>query len=76
MSKATLHEISVEPAISPTVATKLAELGELVKDDKLSSVAIALVYRDGCTGSVWSSTLNMGLLIASVTRLQHRLLSE
>jgi hypothetical protein len=72
--KAKLVELHAEPAVSPDVADRLTEICEAVQNDRVSSVAIAVVYRDGSTGTCYSAPPSVGLLIAAVTRLQHRLL--
>jgi hypothetical protein len=66
--------IDAEPAVSPDVIERLTEVCKAVEDDKVSSVGIAVVYRDGSTGTCWSTPPSYGLLIAAVSRLQHRLL--
>ena len=76
MSKAFLHALDAEPAVSPDVIARLSEVVEAISQDRISSVALAVVYRDGTTGTCWSTPPSHGLLIAAVARLQHRLLSE
>lgn len=74
MSKPFLHAINAEPAVSLDVFDRLSELCEAAKREEISSVGIAVVYRDGTTGNCWSASPSIGLLIGAVTRLQHRLL--
>jgi hypothetical protein len=66
--------LDAEPAVSPDVADRLTELCKAVEEDKVSSVGIAVVYRDGSTGTCWSTPPSYGLLIAAVAHLQFRLL--
>jgi hypothetical protein len=66
--------IDAEPAISPDVIERLTELTKAIEKDEVSSIGIAVVYRDGSTGTCWSTPPSYGLLIAAVAHLQHRLL--
>jgi hypothetical protein len=65
-----LKVIDAEPAPSPDIIERLKEVCDEVAEDKVSSVALAVVYRDGTTGRAWSTTPSLSLLIGSVTRLQ------
>jgi hypothetical protein len=69
-----LLTITPEPAINPDVIARLTEICGAVERDEISAVGVAVVYRDGSTGNCWSTSPSVGLLIAAVTRLQHRLL--
>jgi hypothetical protein len=69
-----LHAITAEPPVSLDIFERLTELCEAAKKQEISSVGIAIVYRDGSTGTCWSKAARVGLLIAAATRLQHRLL--
>lgn len=71
---AELRKIDAEP-LGTQVVERLEETMAAAKRGELSSVAIAVVYRDGSTGTCWSEAPSIGLLIASTTRLQHRLLT-
>ena len=69
---ADLHVIEAEPP-GEDVLAKLRETLAEAEAGNLSSVAIAVVYRDGSTGSAWSSPPSAGLQLGSVTALQARL---
>jgi hypothetical protein len=75
MTKGDLKVIEPEPC-GADVVEKLEEALEKAKSGELSSVAIAIVYRDGCTGSSWSAPLSYSILIGAVARLQHRLIAS
>ncbi len=74
MRKAKLLAITPEPPINPDVIARLTEICEAIQKDEISAVGVAVVYRDGSTGNSYSTAPNVGMLIAAVTRLQHRLL--
>jgi hypothetical protein len=69
-----LHEIKAEPPVSPDVIERLTEVCKDVEDDKVSSIAIAVVYRDGSPGLCWSTPPSYTCLIGAVARLQHALI--
>jgi hypothetical protein len=69
-----LLTIMPEPPVNPDVIARLTEICGAVERDEISAVGVAVVYRDGSTGNCWSTSPSVGLLIAAVTRLQHRLL--
>jgi hypothetical protein len=71
---AKLLTVHPEPPISPDVIERLTEICGAIQRDEISAVGVAVVYRDGSTGTAYSTTPSIGLLIAAVTRLQHRLL--
>lgn len=58
---------------NPGVVEALEDILARAKAGDLSSVAIAVVYRDGSTGDAWSEPASIGTLIGAVTILQHRL---
>ncbi len=62
-----------EPAGEDVIA-RLEEALEAARAGKVSSIALALVYRDGNTGSGWSYVQNWSLLIGAVTRMQARMI--
>lgn len=70
---AELRVIDAEP-IGEDAAARLEEALEQVRNGAVSSVGLALVYRDGSTGTCWSEAPSIGTLIGAVARLQHRLL--
>jgi hypothetical protein len=41
------------------------------REGTFSSIAVAIVERDGCTRAAWSNAPSYGLLIGAVARLQH-----
>lgn len=67
-----LHVIEAEPA-GTDIIERLEEALEEARAGKLSSVAIAFVYRDGCVGGSWSTPPSHGLLLGSVSRLAYRI---
>jgi len=69
---ADLVALEPEPLGENVIAT-LERALELARAGELSSVAIALVHRDGCAQALWSDAANMLLLIGSVGRLGHKL---
>lgn len=68
-----LTTIDAEP-LGANVISTLEETLAMARQGKLSSVGVVVVYRDGSTGTGWSSAPSMGLLIAATVRLQHRLI--
>lgn len=68
-----LHAIDAEPAGS-CIVEMLEDALQMAREGKLSSAGLAVVYRDGSTGSSWSDAPSVGLLIGAAMRLQHRLL--
>jgi hypothetical protein len=73
---AELKAIDAEPAPSPDIIERLNEVCQQITDDKISSVAIAVVYRDGSTGKSWSTAPSLSLLIGAVERLKSALVRE
>jgi hypothetical protein len=67
---AELRVLDAEPAPSPDIIERLTEVCKEVEDDKVSSVAVAVVYRDGTTGKSWSTAPSLSLLIGAVERLK------
>lgn len=68
-----LHVIDAEP-LGTGIVEHLEDALQMAREGKLSSVGLAVVYRDGSTGTSWSELPSIGLLIAATTRLQNRLL--
>lgn len=68
--EAGLTVIEPEPA-GASVAEVMKEALEGV--DRVSSIAIAFVYRDGTTGTAWSDVPSMGLLLGAIGRLQYEM---
>jgi hypothetical protein len=67
-----LHVLEPEP-VGDDVVVKLLEALKEAQAGKLSAVGIAVVYRDGSTGSSWSTVPSLGTLLGSATLLQARL---
>jgi hypothetical protein len=67
-----LRVIEAEPVGGDIVDKLQTALNEALAG-RLSSVAIAVVYRDGATGSSWSEAPSLGLLLGSATLLQARI---
>ena len=73
--KADLRVIEAEPqgkAIIERLEWALAQ----AKDGNLSSVALAVVYRDGTIDHHWSDAPNSSLLIGACARLQAAIIRE
>jgi hypothetical protein len=70
-----LHAIDAEPP-GADVIEKLEEALATAREGKLSSVAIAVVYRDGKTGRSWSNAPSVPLLIGSIARLEAALIRK
>jgi hypothetical protein len=49
---------------------------ELAREGKLSAVALALVYRDGNTGSSYSKLGNVSAMVGALQRLQFCLMDR
>jgi hypothetical protein len=73
MAIAGLKVINAEP-LGRDIIAKLEDALAKARAGELSSIGLAVVYRDGSTGTGWSDAPSIGLLIAATTRLQHRLL--
>jgi hypothetical protein len=69
-----IRVLDAEPVSTSAVIEKLEEALEQARSGQLSSVAIAVVYRDGCTGRSWSPPPSRSCLIGAVARLQHGLI--
>lgn len=46
------------------------------KDDELSAVAVALVYRDGSTGSGWSTPHSLSSIVGAVEAMKAKLVRD
>jgi hypothetical protein len=73
--KTRLLAIDPEPPVSPDVIEHLTQICDWVKDDKVSSIAIAIVHRDGSVSTLWSTPPAIVTLLGAVERLKHRLAS-
>jgi hypothetical protein len=69
---AELRTIDAEPVADDVVDTLERALVK-ARAGELSAVAIAVVYRDGASGSSWSHMHSIPAMIGSVSRLQHKL---
>ena len=72
--RARVREVKPEPPISPQVIERLTEVCEAIQQDRISCVAVAVVYRDGTTGSSWSPAPNISTLLGAIERMKHRLI--
>jgi hypothetical protein len=72
---AELHEILPEPP-GESIVERLEEALELAREGKLSAVALALVYRDGNTGSSYSKLGNVSAMVGALQRLQFSLMDR
>jgi hypothetical protein len=73
---AELKVLNAEPAVHPDVIAMLTEVCAWVERDEVSSVAIAVVRRDGAASTCWSKPHSLPALIGAVERLKHRLLTS
>jgi len=71
--KADIRVIDCEP-LGKDVIDTLEYVLEKARTGKISSVAVAVVYRDGSTSNTWSAAPSASTLVGAVTRLQGRLL--
>ena len=71
--KAELHVLDAEP-VGPDIIERLEEVLEVAREGKLSSVAMAFVWRDGTCGHVWSSSPSLSCLVGAVARMQNKLI--
>lgn len=55
------------------IISRLEECLELAREGRLSSIAIALVYRDGAAGHRWSELPNRVTMLGSISRLAHKI---
>jgi hypothetical protein len=69
---AELHVLDAEPRGADVIEV-LEEALRQARAGQLSSVAVAAVYRDGCTQQAWSSAPSVSLLIGAAARLVYRL---
>jgi hypothetical protein len=72
---AQLKLLHPEPPINGVVPL-LEDLLEQARRGELSSIAVAIVYRDGASGRGWSKIPSHAALLGSVARLQHCLLTS
>ncbi len=68
-----IRVIESEP-IGDSIVERLEETLQAARDGRLSSVAIAVVYRDGTTGRSWSKIPSRSTLVGSVAMLQYELI--
>lgn len=66
-----LHVV-LPPDVSADVVEVLEKVLAEAQDGKLSSIAVAKVYRDGSTGWSWSIINSTGMLGGSIQRMLHR----
>jgi hypothetical protein len=71
---AKLRTIEPEP-LGEGIVKALEGALELARDGKLSSVAIALVYRDGCAGNVSSFMPSRAAMVGSLAMLQDKIIN-
>jgi hypothetical protein len=68
-----LHVLDAEP-IGKGVISLLEDALQAAKAGEVSSVALALVRRDGTMGQAWSDAPSLSCLVGAVTRMQFALL--
>jgi len=67
-------ELKTRPVeIVQTVIERLEMILEEARAGRISAVAIAVVTDNGATNCAWSETDDVGKLLASVARLQHKI---
>jgi hypothetical protein len=64
--------VPLSPVPDASVVEALEAVLTEARAGSVSSVAIAIVYRDGTTGSMWSKAPLAGLLIGAIARLTFR----
>ncbi len=67
-----LRAFDPEPAAANVIETLEAALAE-AREGRLSSVAIASVYRDGDAGCTWSELPSRFAMLGSISRLAHKI---
>ena len=67
--------IDAEPLGADVIAT-LESVLEQARAGQVSSVAVAVVYRDGSTGKTWSGAPSASTLVGAVARLQASLITR
>lgn len=67
-----LVALEPEPAAADVIATLEEALTE-AREGRLSSVALAIVYRDGAAGASWSALPSRTAMLGAVSRLSHRI---
>ncbi len=70
---ADLHVIDCLPAPDGDLIALLEDTLAKARAGEVSSVALAVVYRNGNTGDGWSTLPNMALQLGAVATLQYRL---
>lgn len=65
--------IEPEP-VGASVVDTLREIADDAEQGNISSIAVAIVYRDGTVGTAWSEVPSMALLVGAASRLQWRLI--
>jgi len=71
----TLTLITSQPPAAD-IADTMDRLLEIVSEGGMSSIAIAMVDRDGCSRTIWSEAPCVQSLIGAVAILQQRLVRE
>lgn len=72
---AKLIPITCEP-LGKGIAEVLDKMREMVDKGEISSLAIAYVFRDGCTGLAHSAMPSRSTLIGAIERLKYKLLKD
>lgn len=70
-----LRVIEAEP-LGENVIERLKEALEKAEAGEVSSIAIALVYRDGSSGRSWSNAPGLSALIGATARLEAALIRD
>lgn len=73
MTDGTIEVIDSEPQ-NPDTITVLEEVLAAAREGRISSVAIACVYRDGTTGDAWARPISTATLIGAVGVMHARLI--
>lgn len=69
---ADLVPLPAEP-LGESIVERLEEALERAREGKLSSVALALVYRSGEVSHSWSELPSRPLMLGAIARLAHKL---
>jgi len=67
-----LRVLDPEPPAANVIETLEDALVE-ARQGRLSSVAVAIVYRDGAAGGTWSELPSRVAMLGSIARLNHKI---
>ncbi len=69
--------VALEPEpLGDTVTPMLKDVLAKAEAGEISSLGLAIVYRDGCVGQMWTDAANFGLLLGAAHRLAAQINAE